>query len=95
MKDRIAYREAARRLDVSESVIRGLLRRGVLRQTPPPTDGSGRTRAHASIDPDSLDRARAWLDDRQAERERRRRRREAHGNPPDLDHVWLTPRPSP
>lgn len=91
--DLITYREAARRLGVGEAAVRTMLRFGVLEQTPPPADGSGRTRAHASIDPDSLDQARAWLEERDAQREARRlaeqRRREHQGNPPDLEHVWL------
>jgi hypothetical protein len=89
----ITYRDAAHRLGLGEATVRTLPRYDVLEQTPPPADGSGRTRAHASINPDSLDLARAWLEERQAQREARReaerRRREHQGNPPDLEHVWL------
>ncbi|MCH1867089.1 helix-turn-helix domain-containing protein [Nocardioides sp. CFH 31398] len=85
----LTYREAARRLGVCEATVRTLLRHGVLEQTPPPADGDRRVRAHASINPDSLDRARTWLEQRETEREKQRQRREQHGNPPDVDHVWL------
>lgn len=46
-------------------------------------------RAHASIDGGSLNRARAWLIQRGADRAKRRWCREQHGKLPDVDHVWL------